>query len=114
MRDVVYEVGKGPAIHVGEMGRSGRWIYHRRLVDWLIGAAEAEGEPYQSSIMLGGTDAKAMAQTRGGVPATTVGIPRRYSHSPVETFSLEDMAGLVRILIEALRGLKPGFNLLRS
>jgi hypothetical protein len=32
----------------------------------------------------------------------------------VETFSLEDMAGLVRILIEALRGLKPGFNLLRS
>ncbi len=114
MRDVVYEVGKGPAIHVGEMGRSGRWIYHKRLVDWLIGAAEAEGEPYQSSIMLGGTDAKAMAQTRGGIPATTVGIPRRYSHSPVETFSLGDLAGLVRILVAALRGLKPGFRLLRS
>jgi endoglucanase len=114
MRDVVYEVGEGPAIHVGEMGRSGRWIYHKRLVDWLIRAAEAEGEPYQSGIMLGGTDAKAMAQTRGGIPATTVGIPRRYSHSPVETFSLEDMAGLVRILIAAFRELKPGFRLLRS
>ena len=114
MRDVVYEVGKGPAIHIGEIGRTGSWIYHRRLVDWLIGAAEAESEPYQSGFQLGGTDAKAMAQTRGGVPATTVGIPRRYSHSPVETFSLEDMAGLIRILVAALQGLKPGFNLLRS
>jgi endoglucanase len=114
MRDVVYEVGKGPAIHIGEMGRTGRWIYHRRLVDWLIGAAKAVGEPYQSSFQLGGTDAKAMAQTRGGIPATTVGIPRRYSHSPVETFSLHDTAGLVRILVAALRGLEPGFNLLRS
>jgi endoglucanase len=114
MRDVVYEVGKGPAIHVGEMGRSGRWIYHRRLVDWLIGAAEAEGEPYQSGFQLGGTDAKAMAQTRGGIPATTVGIPRRYSHSPVETFSLKDMSGLVEILVAALKKLKPGFRLLRS
>jgi endoglucanase len=114
MRDVVYEVGEGPAIHIGEMGRNGGWTYHRRLVDWLIGTAEAEGEPYQSSIMLGGTDAKSMAQTRGGMPATTVGIPRRYSHSPVETFSLEDMAGLVRILIAAFRGLKQGFRLLRS
>jgi hypothetical protein len=32
----------------------------------------------------------------------------------VETFSLEDMAGLVRILIAAFRELKPGFRLLRS
>jgi endoglucanase len=110
----VYEIGKGPAIHIGEMGRTGRWIYHRRLVNWLIGAAKAESEHYQSSFQLGGTDAKAMAQTRGGVPATTVGVPRRYSHSPVETFSLEDMAGLVKILIAALRELKPGFRLLRS
>ena len=114
MRDVVYEVGKGPAIHIGEMGRRGSWIYHRRLVDWLTGAAEAEGEDYQSSFQLGGTDANAMAQTQGGIPATTVGVPRRYSHSPVETFSLNDMAGLVRILVAALRGLKPDFNLLRS
>jgi endoglucanase len=114
MMDVVYEVGKGPAIHIGEMGRRGGWIYHRRLVDWLKEAAEAEGEDYQSGYQLGGTDANTMAQTRGGIPATTVGVPRRYSHSPVETFSLKDMAGLVRILIAALRGIEPGFNLLRG
>lgn len=114
MMNVVYEVGNGPAIHIGEMGRRGGWIYHRRLVDWLNGAAEAEGEAYQSGYQLGGTDANTMAQTRGGIPATTVGVPRRYSHSPVETFSLQDMAGLVRILVAALRGLEPGFNLLRG
>jgi endoglucanase len=63
---------------------------------------------------LGGTDASAMAQTREGIPAITVGIPRRYSHSPVETFSLDDMAGLIRILESAIKEIKAGFNLLRS
>ena len=114
MRDVVYEVGKGPAIHIGEIGSRGSWIYHSRLREWLIETAEAEGLPYQSSYQLGGTDAKAMAQTRGGIPATTVGVPRRYSHSPVETFDLKDMSGLVEILVAALKRLKPGFRLLRS
>ena len=114
MRDIVYEVGKGPAIHIGETGSRSTWVYHPKLRDWLIEAAQAEGIPFQSSYQLGGTDASAMAQTRGGIPTTTVGVPRRYSHSPVETFDLKDMAGLVQVLIAALRGLKPGFNLLRS
>ncbi|MBQ04653.1 hypothetical protein CL673_08140 [Candidatus Bathyarchaeota archaeon] len=114
MKDIVYEVGKGPAIHLGEMGRKSTWIYHPRVRGWLIDSADAEGIPYQSSFQLGGTDASAMAQTRGGIPTTTVGIPRRYSHSPVETFDLKDMDNLVKILVAALRGLKPGFNLLRS
>jgi endoglucanase len=81
---------------------------------WLIDSANAEGIPYQSSFQLGGTDASAMAQTQGGIPTTTVGVPRRYSHSPVETFDLKDMDNLVKILVAALRRLKPGFNLLRS
>jgi len=113
MRDIVYEVGKGPAIHIGEMGRTGRWIYHSRLREWLVGAAEDEGIPYQSSFQLGGTDASAMAQTRGGLPAITVGVPRRYSHSPVEVFDLKDLENLVRIMTAALKRLGPGFNLRR-
>jgi putative aminopeptidase FrvX len=35
MRDVVYEVGKGPTIHMGEIGSRGRWIYHKKLREWL-------------------------------------------------------------------------------
>jgi endoglucanase len=114
MRDIIYEVGKGPAIHIGEMGRRGTWIYHAKLREWLTITAENLDENYQSAFQLGGTDASAMAQTRGGIPAITVGIPRRYSHSPVETFSLDDMAGLIRILESAIRGIKAGYSLLRS
>ncbi|UCH57159.1 MAG: M42 family metallopeptidase [Candidatus Bathyarchaeota archaeon] len=114
MRDVVYEVGKGPAIHIGEMSRTRAWIYHRRLRRWLVEAAEAEGIPYQSGYQLGGTDASAMAQTRSGLPAITVGVPRRYAHSPVELFDLKDMASLVDILVAALKRLGPEFNLLRT
>ncbi|MGD2200550.1 MAG: M42 family metallopeptidase [Candidatus Bathyarchaeota archaeon] len=113
MRDVVYEVGKGPAIHIGEIWRR-TWIYHPKLLGWLRGVAEAGGFPYQSNYQLGGTDASAMAQTRGGLPAISVGVPRRYSHSPVETFDLKDMAGLVNILVAALQGLGPDFDLHRS
>jgi endoglucanase len=114
MRDVVYEVGKGPAIHIGEMGSRRTWIYHHNLRRWLTETAEAEGIPYQMSYQLGGTDASAMAQTRGGIPAITVGVPRRYSHSPVELFDLNDLENLVKILVAALKTLEPGFKLLRA
>ncbi len=114
MRDVVYEVGKGPAIHIGEMGSRQTWMYHHKLRRWLAETAEAEGIPYQMSYQLGGTDALAMAQTRGGVPAITVGVPRRYSHSPVELFDLKDMENLVEILVASLKALGLGFDLHRS
>jgi endoglucanase len=113
MRDVVYEVGKGPSIHIGEMGSRRTWIYHNNLRNWLSENAEAEGIPYQMSYQLGGTDASAMAQTKSGIPAITVGIPRRYSHSPVELFDLNDMENLVKILVTSLEALKPGFDLHR-
>jgi putative aminopeptidase FrvX len=113
LRDVVYEVGKGPTIHMGEIGSRGRWIYHKKLREWLRETAEEEGIPHQVSFQLGGTDASAMAQTRGGLPAVTVGVPRRYSHSPVEVFDLKDLANLVKILVAALKGLDLGFDLHR-
>ena len=55
-----------------------------------------------------------MAQTRGGVPAITVGVPRRYSHSPVELFDLKDMENLVEILVASLKALGAGFDLHRA
>lgn len=113
MRDVVYEVGKGPAIHIGEMGSRRTWIYHHNLRKWLSEKAEAEGIPYQMSYQLGGTDASAMAQTKSGIPAITVGVPRRYSHSPVELFDLKDMENLVNILIASLEALEAEFDLHR-
>jgi len=115
MRDLVYEVGKGPAIHIGEGGAGNiRAVHHHRVREWLVGAAEAEGIPYQSAFMHGGTDARAMAQTRSGVPAATIGLPRRYSHSPVEVFALRDLENLVKILVTAVKRLDKGFSLRRA
>ncbi len=113
MRDLVYEVGKGPAIHIGEMGGGSTRIHHHKLRRWLVETADAEGVPYQSGMMHGGTDASALTQTRSGIPAITLGIPRRYSHSPVEVFDLEDLKNLVKILVAALKGLNASFNLHR-
>jgi putative aminopeptidase FrvX len=115
MRDLVYEVGKGPAIHVGETG-GGRIsvVHHHGVRGWLVEAAEAEGVPYQTGFMHGGTDARAMAQTRSGVPAATIGLPRRYSHSPVEVFALRDLENLVKILVAAVKRLEKGFSLRRA
>lgn len=115
MRDVYYEVGKGPAIHHGEQG-GGRVnvIHHHRVRKWLKKTAEDEGIPYQENFQYGGTDAGAMAKTRAGVPTSTIALPRRYSHSPVEVFDAKDLENLVRVLVAAVKGLDSGFSLLRA
>jgi endoglucanase len=109
MRDLYYEVGKGPALHIGELGsrtRFGNQVLRR----WLIGVAEENGIPYQTGLMHGGTDASAMQQTRAGLAACTIGVPRRYSHSPVEVLSMEDLHNLTEILTTAIGGLTKDFS----
>ena len=113
MRDLFYEVGKGPAIHIGEMGGGRIRIHHHKVREWLVETATAEGIPYQSGLMHGGTDASAIMQTGAGIPAVTMGVPRRYSHSPVEVFDLKDLRNLVEILVAALKRLDAGFNVHR-
>jgi putative aminopeptidase FrvX len=109
MRDLYYEVGNGPALHIGELGSRTR-LGSQVLRRWLIGVAEENGIPYQTGLMHGGTDASAMQQTRAGIAACTIGVPRRYSHSPVEVLSLEDLHNLTEIMTRAIGGLTRGFN----
>ncbi len=110
MRELIYEVGKGPVIHIGEFGVRGIRVHHHKIRKWIIEGAKTDKLEYQSAFMHGGTDADALAQTNAGLPAIAVGIPRRYSHSPVELFSLKDMEKLVKILVAALKSLDEGFN----
>ena len=109
MRDIYYEVGKGPAIHIGELGSRTR-LGSQVLRRWLVGVAEANGIPYQTGLMHGGTDASAMQQTEAGVAVISIGVPRRYSHSPVEVMSLDDLHNLTEILTRAVEGLTSGFS----
>jgi len=109
MRDIYYEVGKGPAIHIGELGSRTR-LGSQVLRRWLVGVAEANGIPYQTGLMHGGTDASAMQQTEAGVAVISIGVPRRYSHSPVEVMSLDDLHNLTEILTRAVEGLTSDFS----
>jgi endoglucanase len=93
------ELGKGPAITI--MDRS--FIADRRLVRLLTATAEELGIPCQfKQPGVGGTDAGAIHQTRGGVPSVTVAVPCRYIHSPVSILSLDDFDNTVRLMRKAL------------
>jgi len=110
--DIVYEVGKGPALQVAEMSSSTR-ISSRIAREWIAETAEKHKLPYQRGIMYGGTDASAMQQTKSGISTVPFSIPRRYSHSPVELLSLKDLYNLTEILTRGVSELTKEFKLLR-
>jgi len=113
MRDLPIEVGHGPCLQIGEFSSGGFRVESQVALRWLMEAAEAKGLPYQTGFQHGGTDASALQQTRSGIPSIPFTIPRRYSHSPVEVLSMDDLHNLVEILIHALSGLGRGFSTLR-
>jgi putative aminopeptidase FrvX len=70
-------------------------------VDSLAAVARARGIPLQVGTTNGGNDGSVFA--RYGVPDVPLGWPLRYSHSPVETVDLRDvarLAELVRVVAE--------------
>jgi endoglucanase len=95
-------VGKGPVLVVASS--SGQFprghIVHPRLLTWLEQAAAEAGVPVQlvTSIGRAASDAGAIHLSRQGVPTGVVGLPRRYSHSPICTFDLNDAVSAVRLL----------------
>ncbi len=102
-REQVMKVGKGPAIKIMDGGRTGLFIAHPKLTKYLIDIAESIGIPYQLEVLMGGTtDALAIAFRREGIPSTTISIPTRYIHSPVELLDINDAINASRLLTEAL------------
>ena len=113
MRDIVYEVGKGPCLQIGEYGSTGLRVGSHVVRKWLMEAADSAELPYQTGFQHGGTDASALQQTRSGIPAVAFNVPRKYSHSPVEVLSMDDLSNLIEILTHAISGLRKGFRILR-
>jgi putative aminopeptidase FrvX len=109
MRDLYYEIGKGPCIQIGEFGGGGVRLGSQVVRKWLIESATKEAVPYQTGFMHGGTDASAMQQTKAGVAALAFSIPRRYSHSPVEVMSMDDLYNMTKILTKGLKSLNRNF-----
>jgi len=92
--DNLCDPGKGTGIYVVDRATIG----HPGLVNYLCDLCEARDIPYQRNIG-GGTDAKAIQQSRGGVITTTIGAPTRYMHSTVQLCHADDMDATVALLV---------------
>jgi putative aminopeptidase FrvX len=66
-------------------------------VDSLVALARSRGIPFQVGTTNGGNDGSVFAAY--GVPDVPIGWPLRYSHSPVETIDLRDLASLADIIL---------------
>jgi endoglucanase len=100
-------IGDGPVITV--MDRS--VISDRRLVDLLVGTAQAEGIPYQFKRPgIGGTDAGVIHKARAGVPSVVVSVPARYIHAPAALLDLADFWHTVQLMRAVLNRIPVDFD----
>jgi putative aminopeptidase FrvX len=103
MKDAALAMGKGPAITIVDSSGRGL-IASRAMVRWLRDTAERYDIPVQLEVGSGGTtDATAIYLTKKGIPSTTLSIPARYIHSPVEVLDIRDIEEGVRLLTQALK-----------
>jgi endoglucanase len=76
---------------------------------------EAAGRevPHQfaTTINGGSTEAGLVHISRAGIPAISVGVPRRYSYSPHEMIDLNDAAAAVDLIVRFVRRMDSHGNL---
>jgi len=102
-KDSGLEMGKGPSITIVDSSGRGL-IANPSMVAWLKDTAEKNDIPVQLEVGTGGTtDATSIHLTKGGIPTTTLSIPSRYIHSPVEVIDLNDVKEGIRLLTTALK-----------
>ncbi len=94
-QDVTTKLGEGAAIKVLDSSL----ICHPKVVAHFRRLAEANDIPHQMEILsAGGTDAGAVQQLHGGIPAFTLSIPTRYVHTVNETVHPTDVQACVDLL----------------
>lgn len=86
-------MGNGPVISIGSANHP---VVNARLRE----VGKKAGIPLQVEVnpIRTGTDADVIFKTKGGIPTTSIGVPNRYMHSPVEMIQysdLEQTAGLL-------------------
>lgn len=97
-------LGLGPALSVADHSI----VVSRRFLEMLEKTAEQAAVPYQYKLpVYGATDAGAIHLIRGGVLTAGIGVPCRYTHSPISTLRLIDLEHTIRLLCEVVPAL-PG------
>ncbi len=104
-RDLGIRIGAGPVLALASgMGSNHGHLANPAMRDFLLRVAQEAGVPVQLALFPRSTsDVAAVHLVRGGIPAGVVNIPRRYSHSPVETLDLNDVTATLALLEAAVR-----------
>ena len=98
------KLGLGPAIYIAD----GSTLHDPRLVRFLQETAEAEKVPYQiRQPGGGGTDSGAIQRSLAGIPAVSVSVPHRYTHSPISISRVDDWKNTINLLHAALKRVTP-------
>ncbi len=93
-------LGRGPAVTVAD----GRIVVPWYLVESLERAAARAGVAWQRKLPpYGGTDAGAIALSRGGVPTAVLSVPTRYIHTPVSVLNLGDLEATLQLALAWLQ-----------
>lgn len=97
-------LGSGPAIYTTDAGT----LSDPRLIRFLAETAEAEGIPFQyRQPGSGGTDAGAIHRQLAGIPAVSVSVPHRYTHTALSISRLDDWKHTLALLYAALKKMTP-------
>lgn len=111
-------LGGGPAMsHYSFHGRGtlNGVIPHPAMIRLFEEAARAESLPLQRSAHMGAlTDLSYVQLVGEGVASIDLGFPMRYSHSSLEVCDLNDLEGLVRLLVAAVGRIDRNFSLDRD
>jgi putative aminopeptidase FrvX len=111
-------LGGGPSVGVYSFhgrGTLNGLIPSPRLVRLVEDVARARDLPLQRHVFFGGLTEASYAQLEGwGIPSLDVGIPTRYTHSPVETCSLSDVRAGVSLVLSLLEALPADLDLSRG
>jgi len=93
-RDFPAKLGAGPTVVFHDATAA----YSTRLCDRLLALAKRNGTPVQRAVFQHyGSDGAALI--RRGVETALLTVPCRYTHSPVETIDIGDVAGCVDLLV---------------
>jgi endoglucanase len=103
-------LGLGPAIYIAD----GSTLHDPRLVRFLEETARAEKVPYQiRQPGGGGTDSGAIQRSLAGIPAVSVSVPHRYTHSPISISRVDDWKNTINLLHAALKRVTPSLITIR-
>lgn len=86
-------------------------VTNKILRELFISTAREGKIPYQISVnpYAGVSDAAAVHIVGEGVPTCDILVLRRYSHTPIEIVSLDDVENAIRLLCETLKRIDSKF-----